>query len=633
MLNIPESIKTLFKSDSVFKNFRVHFPNGEHSDLTNENIISESVSFTESICSKDVFQFGLSERSQIEFECVNMPNIYGVTIECGIEIDTSSLSASDIANIQSGTYDGTLVLEADSDIGFGYYHIPYGVFVVQSCPRSHGAMYRRRVTAYGITYDETLQINDVFNRVLPYTQLTVDTSFFDFLLDHSLYTKTPINMPAKHTGTNTYQYEMYFYNANRDQILVRVYCDYYQYMNMPFGDVMEIIADTDFAQYEQNGINIAKCLDANGIDIAYDSAGNKAYESNEAVLRAKFPHLFYPSLTMTFPGKISNVEVLPQAYVPIELTSPFVATPFNNGQTKAINGTGFFVDRSATNGYFDEVTLHFRAIDNPTGRIVVENVASGSTIADLQYTPINYEYTVTSASYYQADASQLAGTFVTLNSSLSTSVLLGRVIGRYDPDRVYPDRKVDFGVYQNALSPRAAIGAFLEVKAKFGTIDRFGNRTEFTLSKSNPVSITESEISEMWWDEYDVEQIGTAVYKIADTNNEGSYYIGAGGSSYDFGDNYLVKRLFNTENPELSISNVNDTIEKYFVPNISDLPFVPVESTIIGLPYLEAGDYLVIQADQNTQVGTYILTRTLTGIQTLFDEIVSKGGEVLGDGN
>lgn len=100
MLNIPAEVKTLFKSDSVFKNFHVNFPNGEHTDLNNDDVISESVSFTESICSKDVFQFGLSERPQIEFECVNVPNIYGVTIYCAIEICVDSLGAQWISDHQ-----------------------------------------------------------------------------------------------------------------------------------------------------------------------------------------------------------------------------------------------------------------------------------------------------------------------------------------------------------------------------------------------------------------------------------------------------------------------------------------------------------------------------------------------------
>ena len=89
MLNIPESVKTLFKRDGVRKNFRVHFPNGELSDITNENVVQESVKFTESLCSQDVLKFGLTEASVIEFETVGIGNMYGMTIECGIEIDLS----------------------------------------------------------------------------------------------------------------------------------------------------------------------------------------------------------------------------------------------------------------------------------------------------------------------------------------------------------------------------------------------------------------------------------------------------------------------------------------------------------------------------------------------------------------
>ena len=46
MLNIPESVKNLFKTDGVRKNFRVRFPDGELPDITNSSIVQESVRFT-----------------------------------------------------------------------------------------------------------------------------------------------------------------------------------------------------------------------------------------------------------------------------------------------------------------------------------------------------------------------------------------------------------------------------------------------------------------------------------------------------------------------------------------------------------------------------------------------------------
>ena len=47
MLNIPTEVIELFKSDSIPKVFHVRFPNGEYRDLTNADIVSESVSFDE----------------------------------------------------------------------------------------------------------------------------------------------------------------------------------------------------------------------------------------------------------------------------------------------------------------------------------------------------------------------------------------------------------------------------------------------------------------------------------------------------------------------------------------------------------------------------------------------------------
>ena len=124
MLTIPGTIETLLTQAAVRKNFRVEFPDGEHSDLTNTSILKESVQFTESVCSENVFKFGCTERSTISFTAVGVPNIKGCRIRCSIEIDTSSLTAAQISAIQSGTYDGTLVLAADSDLGYGYYRIP-----------------------------------------------------------------------------------------------------------------------------------------------------------------------------------------------------------------------------------------------------------------------------------------------------------------------------------------------------------------------------------------------------------------------------------------------------------------------------------------------------------------------------
>ena len=152
MLNIPTAIKALYLTEGrpdIRKNFRVTFPNGEYPDINGDQILSESVKFTESIMSQSSFRFGLAEAPQIQFEVIGAGNMLGMTIDCFHEIETTSLSAADIAAIQAGTWDGELVLEADSDLGFGFFRIPLGEFFVDKCPRNHGAMTHRRVVAYG----------------------------------------------------------------------------------------------------------------------------------------------------------------------------------------------------------------------------------------------------------------------------------------------------------------------------------------------------------------------------------------------------------------------------------------------------------------------------------------------------
>lgn len=139
MLNVPESVKELFLRDGTHKNFRVHFPNGEHADLTNEHIESESVRFSESICSRDELEFGLCEQSSLEFTCFGLEeSIKGKIIEAQIEIDVSELIGKE--EISGITY--------PEDLGYPVYAIKYGRFKVDDCKREAGPLCRRDVSAY-----------------------------------------------------------------------------------------------------------------------------------------------------------------------------------------------------------------------------------------------------------------------------------------------------------------------------------------------------------------------------------------------------------------------------------------------------------------------------------------------------
>lgn len=129
MLDIPERVKELLKNTECRKELVITFPNGEFEAITNENIISESAQFTESICSQEELEFGLCELSVIKFSTVFVGNIKG----CKIDV--------------------TLY------IGEELYPIPYGRFIVNECKRNSSNMQVRDIVAYSELLEDTLDFS------------------------------------------------------------------------------------------------------------------------------------------------------------------------------------------------------------------------------------------------------------------------------------------------------------------------------------------------------------------------------------------------------------------------------------------------------------------------------------------
>lgn len=119
MISISDELKTLLRTDGINKNIRVSFPNGEYPDFTNPDIVEESVSFTESIFSKD-FKFGLCEASTLSFTIRKNINLTGLMIDVSLEV------------LSNGSVAGA---------------IPYGRFFIKSCKRKANST-ERDVEAY-----------------------------------------------------------------------------------------------------------------------------------------------------------------------------------------------------------------------------------------------------------------------------------------------------------------------------------------------------------------------------------------------------------------------------------------------------------------------------------------------------
>lgn len=565
MLNVPNQIIALCKADSTRKNFRVHFPNGENSDLTNADIVAGTVQFTESVSSKDVLQFGLAEASRIQFECVNVQNIYGMTIECGIEIDTSSLTPADISSIQSNQGDGTLVLESASDIGYGYYRIPYGVFTVTSCPRSAGAMWRRRVEAYTPSTQGETFINDALAYRAWSPQLSINQIVLGICAgndDMGLLTEDGTISPTieqAYGASDAWIYEGSYY-----QMVVDSYnSDEYRFTNPSF-----------------EMLRITNNFDSSIIAPIFDEM--KAYGADDDAI-AEAQKYFYPNYSFQVTGR-----------------------PPETHRFRNLNDSG----------YIPYISVYILTVDIP--RNVIYQLYKDNVLIK-SYTYSNLCTSVTATKYILTDS------------------ILDSVIGTYEKTANNPSQP-GLGTYIDAVDLPKIYEGTLELIGKFGRSGRNGESTSVGLSKANPISMSTDEYMDLWWDEFDISPIGSVklTYMDIDLNAEQTiiYTFGNGQSQYDMTDNYLLKNLgvsVNDLTGQTVEQFVTSLLDAVFIPNIADIAFTPVQLQSLGLPYLEAGDYLEIDDGNNGTVETYILNRTISGEQFLRDDIESKGGEIIGN--
>lgn len=524
MLNIPEAVKDLYKEDNVKKNFRVVFPDGQFPDITNKDIVAESVKFTESMCSTDVLRYGVAEDSVIEFETVGIGNMYGMRIQCFNEIDVSTLTAEEIAEIEAGTWDGELV--TDTDIDFPFFRVPYGTFRVDKCPRSSGEMTHRKVTAYGIFATKTYLTDEgeiFFNR------FTEDDAFIHWDMEVSTYrhfgipltgTEAPDDYPGLHSEAVT---PITWNGKNLYVIWDRVLNDdgasigysYTRRIEWARAMTSQEVYDTIYA----------------GISTAPNWTEEEAAEVSRYLVTAYFQ---YP--------KSTNAYVDPA-------TGPDPRT-YNRG-----------------NPYYITTPLFF-----PTGVYLGSYTAPTKQIefATFSYTPYEYRYTDT------------------ITFEIPVKVTLFR-----DADGTYK--------YQKDIDPVDILKGVMELSGRLWKQKRTGGALARILSKDNPVTIPASLYSEFWWDEYDANPVGTVRYKYHDEEDvEVLYQFGTGLSVYDMTDNFIIQKMHAPTGEK-----INALLDAYFIPNIGDIGFTPVDLDMRGLPYVEPGDYLLIDpADGASMIET-----------------------------
>lgn len=588
MLNVPESVKALFKQDGIRKNFRVHFPGGELPDITNDNVVQESVRFTESLCSQDVLKFGLTEASVLEFETVGVANMYGMTIEAGIEIDLSSLSAAELAEIDAGSWDGVYVSESDTDIGFPFFRVPYGVFRVESCPRDHQAMTHRKVTAYsfgGQMRNSEYEIGKLSNMTAATTytpdvvKLIYAAAAWQTGRPIRGATRTPVSAWSTWPPTDRDSSVVWEYARRNTQghptKLVRVEAVGYTGANISF-------TRTPFPpDISWDGLYSLDLNGPSGVPEALQTAADAIDARGNEFLSS------WKKDVLNVLKKIFSVNASTTALA-IHAATTFCA---RDGDWPA-----FY----------------------PYGRGMALRIPTSTTIR-ITYTPTPGS-TVTSMFLFD----------VTLHQQEPTLYVYSDLPDPLTINISKPGNDSSGGTFADSYDINDLANGYLELNAQFGRVSRAGDFEMMRLQNENPVAVPPGEFSEFWWDEYDVLPIGEILYNFTDKDNQEntvSYAFGEGASVYDATGNAVLKAMGSATQ-----DTTQALLDSNFIPYLGPVAFTPIDLTMKGLPYLEAGDYLAVTGGDGTTANSYNMRQEIQGIQVLEASIESTSGQIIDSG-
>ena len=592
MLTIPATIQALYKSDRVRKNFRAHFPNGEYSDITNDNIVSESVKFTESVCSQDVFRFGCAESSVLEFETVGVGNMYGMTIEASFEIDTTSLSAADIATIQAGTWDGTLVLAVDSDLGYGFFRIPLGTFVVESCPRNNGAITHRQVTAYTTRLSDVMQPFEYWkqNDIAYPERPQLKYYSLEALLDANIAWKTPEVLTGRYTKAKY---------TNKTTDIQEVKFD--QTYTLTGGTLRAVIRWWDFYHTILDALVLPTNVNISSVELDdYDVSSVESWISS----------------TLEQMG-VSDFEDFLMSQMRMWLY------PYIEGRDSGYDtARNFVIDGSETPYIYPPADGYER-----------NNYAFAWAKMGLVYAPTEYYITLT--------YTPTGGTAQSEQSSFTVSPS-GDAIACYYYHKVDSSNEQEITIkstgsfqknsktyytYSGSYSFLELLNGYAEMRGMFARETRTGSVEIKALSTSPRENILPENYIDVWWDEFDVAPIGSviAAYSTEEDDITTSIRIGSGKSVYEMLDNGLIKSL--ADGSEAKVASI---LQGTFATNAANVGFTPIEMQMIGLPWIEAGDPLHITAEDGAQVDTFALRIEMSGVQHLVSTITAQGGEIVG---
>lgn len=168
----------------------------------------------------------------------------------------------------------------------------------------------------------------------------------------------------------------------------------------------------------------------------------------------------------------------------------------------------------------------------------------------------------------------------------------------------------------DTISGADVIKAICEINGCFGHINRDGSFKYIILDNTSAYNITSSMYSSCEYADYEVQTIDKL--QIREESGDIGVVVGTGTNAYIIEDNFLV---YGKSSSDLL------TIATNILSVIDNISFVPCRISCIGNPCVEVGDYVTLTKANGDDFNTYVLNRTIKGIQFLFDDITADGDE------
>lgn len=642
MIDVPVLVKDALRDGFNYKVWEFDVLNDDGSldfKIDNPYLLTESVKYDERMCSDRYLKFGLCEGTSLEFQYFDKPSILGRRINAKL-----------------------FARYTDSDGDPDWYEIPMGFFTVEQVSRqaSTGIMkataFNKLQSSYldqkanliladAFSQDYTLSVFDIQKTLLQEYQIEQDKTPISTSLTpgtilnnykalmgnfkfRTLYgIDTPLNAYMFGANDVNDEVELYLYSTSVPYVL--------GYSNYGIGALHGFLTglEKNFVEWAKNLIEGADLwketsghlwnaatwddvLDtictrdgfekAFGVSMTWIEEGTSHSESYSTV---QWEYEEAHGLAHTVTGPISDIEnrmINPQALYSLRLNCPYGIATSTYLNMINCNGT------STLPGQYDTSTVYKYYSDSGLSNLTTK------PMVPIKYSDgTNLEYD----EYYSSLDSITAFEYTNLPAADLVKMKISDM----------PD-----------FTLRDILNAVYGTQCQYGKLDRstdLFSGVELNYSQNNPAdtlypgtglypygssfSASKSTYSKLWADEGNVQKFRYLIitYKGLDENNQEKDFtlqrtVNADGTmDYNCSDNWLFRNLV------WDAADIGDYADA-MVLKMKDISWFPFEMWSVGLPYLETGDQIEIPMGENTY-NSYILQRTLTGIQNLQDTYIN----------